>query len=70
MTLDDLKNINFNDVSSWPIPVKIVGVGFVCIAILVAGYFAVIQGMLDEYDVATRQEQGLFETYLNKRHWQ
>jgi type IV pilus assembly protein PilO len=67
MTLDDLKNINPNDLSSWPLLVKIVGVGFVCVLILVVGYFAFIQGMLDEYDAAKRKEEGLRETYLNKK---
>jgi type IV pilus assembly protein PilO len=67
VTLDDLKNINVNDMASWPLPVKIVGVGFVCVLILVVGYFAFIQGMLDEYDTAKKKEETLFETYLNKK---
>ncbi len=67
MTLDDLRNINFNDLSSWPLPIKIIGVGFVAILIVVVGYFAFVQGMLDEYDVAQKKEEGLRETYLNKK---
>jgi type IV pilus assembly protein PilO len=67
MTLDDIKNINFNDLSSWPLLVKIVGIGFICISILVGGYFVFIQGMLDEYDAAKRKEDGLRETFLNKK---
>jgi type IV pilus assembly protein PilO len=67
MTLDDLKNINVNDITSWPLPVKIVGVGFVCILIVVVGYFAFIQGLLDEYDSAKKKEDSLFETYLTKK---
>ena len=67
MTLDDLKNINVNDISSWPLLVKIVGIGFVCLVILVVGYFAFVQGMLDEYDAAKKKEDGLRETYLNKK---
>ncbi len=67
MTLDDLKNINFNDLTSWPLLVKIVGIGFISIIILVVGYFAFVQGMLDEYDAAKKKEEGLRETYLNKK---
>lgn len=67
MTLDDLKNINVNDIASWPLPIKIVGVGFVCILIVVVGYFAFIQGMLDEYDAAKQREQTLYDTYLTKK---
>ena len=67
MTLDDLKNINFNDLSSWPLLVKIVGIGFICVAILVGGYFFFIQGMLDAYEAEKRKEEGLRETFLNKK---
>ena len=67
MTLEDLKNIDVNNIASWPLPVKIVGVGFVCIAIVVVGYFAFIQGMLDEYDVAKQKEETLYQTYLTKK---
>jgi type IV pilus assembly protein PilO len=44
MTLDDIKNINLNDLSSWPLLIKIVAIGFICIFILVGGYFMFIQG--------------------------
>jgi type IV pilus assembly protein PilO len=67
MTLDDLKNINVNDISSWPLLVKIVGTGFICLVILVVGYFAFVQGMLDDYDSAKKKEEGLRDTYLNKK---
>ncbi len=67
MNLDDLKNININDPSSWPVLIKVLGIGLICVAILVAGYFAFIQGMLDEYDVAKKKEEGLRETFLNKK---
>src|SRR5688500_14706166 len=67
MTLDDIKNINLNDLSSWPLLIKIVAIGFICIFILVGGYFAFIQGMLDEYDAAKRKEEGLRDTFLNKK---
>ena len=67
MTLDDLKNIDVNNPSSWPIPVKISGILLVCIVILFAGYWFLIQGELDEYSAAQNKEQGLRETYLNKK---
>ena len=37
--LDDLRNINPNDLSSWPLPVKIGGIGVTSILILVAGFW-------------------------------
>jgi type IV pilus assembly protein PilO len=67
MTLDDLKNIDINNPGSWPVPVKIGGILFICAAILFAGYWFLIQGELDEYNQAQQKEQSLRETYLNKK---
>lgn len=67
MTLDDLKNINVNDVASWPIPVKVVGVLVICGAILFAGYWFLIQGEIEEYNAAQEKEVKLRETFLNKK---
>ena len=67
MTLDDLKNINLNDLSSWPIPVKIGGILVVCVVMLFAGYWFLIQGELDEYSAAKSKEDGLRDTFMNKK---
>lgn len=67
MTLDDLKNINVNDPSSWPLPVKISGIVSICVAILAAGYFVFVQGMQDEYENARKSEVQLREDYLAKK---
>ncbi len=37
MTLDDLKNIDVNNLGSWPVPIKIAGILVVCGVILFAG---------------------------------
>lgn len=67
MTLDDLKNIDVNNLSSWPIPIKIAGILLVCGVILFAGFWFLIQGEWEEYGVAQKKEEGLRETYLNKK---
>ncbi len=67
MTLDDLKNINFNDLSSWPLPIKIVGVVVVCIVIAVGGYFLFIDSLLDDLATSQKKTEGLREEYLNKK---
>ncbi len=66
MTLDDLRNINLNDLASWPFPVKIGAIGVVCVAILFAGYFFFIQDEWSTYQQAQKHEDELRETYLNK----
>jgi type IV pilus assembly protein PilO len=67
MTLDELKNININDLASWPFPIKIGAIGVVCAVILVAGYMMFIQGEWETYQTAQRKEDELRETYLNKK---
>ncbi len=67
MTLDDLKNININDIASWPIAIKIVGIGLVCLLILGAGYWVLIEGELNDYSVAQKKEETLRDTYINKK---
>jgi type IV pilus assembly protein PilO len=67
MTLDDLKNIDVNNLSSWPVPIKIAGILVVCGVILFAGYWFLIQGELEEYGEAQKKEASLRETYLNKK---
>ena len=67
MNLDDLKNIDINDLGSWPVPIKIGGIPLGCVAILFAGFWFLIQGELEEYGTAQKKEEGLRETYLNKK---
>jgi len=67
MTLDDLRNININDLSSWPVPIKIAAIGVLSIVIIAAGYFAFIEGAWEEYQAAQKKEEQLRETYLNKK---
>jgi len=67
MTLDDLKNIDINDLASWPPLVKIVAIALICVLILFGGYWFLIQDGLDQYGVAKKKEEELRENYLNKK---
>jgi type IV pilus assembly protein PilO len=67
MTLDDLKNIDVNNLGSWPVPIKIAGILVVCGVILFAGYWFLIKGELEEYGEAQKMEASLRETYMNKK---
>jgi type IV pilus assembly protein PilO len=67
MTLDDLKNIDINNLGSWPVPIKIAGILVVCGVILFAGYWFLIKGELEEYGEAQKKEASLRETYMNKK---
>ncbi len=65
--LDELRSLNVNDPASWPIPVKIAGVGVLGVAILAAGFWFFIQGGIDEYTVAKKKEDGLRDTFFTKK---
>jgi type IV pilus assembly protein PilO len=67
MTLDDLKNIDVNNLSSWPVPIKIASILIVCVIILFAGYWFLIQGEIEEYGSAQQKEVALRDTYMNKK---
>lgn len=67
MTLDELRNLNVNDPSSWPLPVKIVGVLVICALIVGGGYYFVIADEITEHEQAVQKEAQLRETYLNKK---
>ncbi len=66
MNLDDLRNIDLNNISSWPLPVKIGGIVVVGILILAAGFWFVVRGELEDLDVAQKREVQLKETYSSK----
>jgi type IV pilus assembly protein PilO len=67
MTLDDLKNIDVNNLASWPVPIKIGGILFICALLLFAGYWFLIQGELEEYGQEQQKEVSLRETFMNKK---
>jgi type IV pilus assembly protein PilO len=67
MTLDDLKNIDFNNVAGWPTPIKIGGIAVVCVLLLFLGYYFLIADELAEYEQAQKKEASLKETFMNKK---
>ena len=72
MILDDLKNIDFKSIdiknlAAAPLPIKLIGILLVCIALIFAGYWFIISDKLDAHAESQKKEQGLRETYLNKK---
>ena len=67
MNLQDLQNIDPNDPSSWPLPVKMVGIAAIGILILFLGWYFLIQGEIEQLEQIERQEQDLKTHYLNKK---
>jgi type IV pilus assembly protein PilO len=67
MTLDDLKNIDFNNIPGWPMPIKIGGIALICGVLLFGGYWFLIADELADYERVQKKEEGLKETYLSKK---
>ncbi|MGA8260725.1 MAG: type 4a pilus biogenesis protein PilO [Arenicellales bacterium] len=67
LTLDDLRNVDLNDVSSWPRSVKVLAMIIVCILILAAGYWFIVKDQIKSLDQAERRELALKEQFLRKK---
>ena len=70
ITLDDINNIDINDIKKIgmaPMPVKIGLIAFVCIAVIVAGYFLDTTKQLDALEVVAAEELALRETFSTKQ---
>ncbi len=67
MTLDDLKNIDFNDISGWPVPIKLAAIVLMCLLIVGLGYYFVLSDQLDTLKQAQQKEEQLKQTFLAKK---
>lgn len=67
MRLADLRNIDINDIPSWPVPVKVFGAVVIGIVILFLGYWFWIQDDRGRLERAERQELQLRETFKAKK---
>jgi len=63
----DIKNVDLKDLSSLPLPVKLIGIGLGCILILVAGYFAVIKSEREALQSLEQAELQLRDEFLTKK---
>jgi len=67
LTLDDLRSIDPNDISSWPRSVKVTAAVVVCLAILAAGYWFIIKDQIAELEKAERAEVALRDEFSRKK---
>jgi len=67
MRLQDLQEIDINDISSWPLWLKITATLLIGAAIVFAGYWFIIKGEIEELRRAERKEQELRQTFLSKK---
>lgn len=67
MTLDDLRRLDPKSIGSWPALPKIAVLFLVLIGLIAASYFLDWQGQLESIDTATKKEQSLRDTFLEKK---
>lgn len=67
MTLSDLNNLSFDNIGSWPLPVKIVFILIICAAILGVAYWKDVSPLQDSLAKVQEEEQNLRVTFEAKQ---
>ncbi len=67
MSLDELRNLNFREIGNWPLLPKLVMLGLLFVAILVAGGLLDWKDQFDTLDASRQQEAKLREEYTTKK---
>ena len=65
--LDDVKNADVNDPSTWPVSLKMLLILLGAAAILFAGYWYIIKDQIIELEVRERKEVSLKSTFIEKK---
>ena len=63
----ELQQIDFNDINSWPVWFRWVGIGVVSVGLLLAGYQFFVGPERSQLTAMERQEQELRQSFLNKK---
>lgn len=67
MAISDLRDIDINDIPSWPTWIKISATALVGVAILVAGYWFIVSDQIASLEKEQKEEQILRQTFLEKK---
>jgi type IV pilus assembly protein PilO len=67
MALSDLRDIDINDIPSWPTWVKMSATAILAGAILFAGYYFIVQHQIDDHDRVKKQEMRLRTEFADKK---
>lgn len=67
MALSDLRDIDINDIPSWPTWVKMSATVIIAGAILFAGYYFIVQHQIDDHDKVKKEELRLRNEFAEKK---
>jgi len=62
----DVNSLDANNLGAWPIAAKVIACILALVAVLVAGWFLLVQGQLEQLDVAVAEESRLKEEFSSK----
>jgi len=67
MTLNDLRNLDPNNIGSWPAPIKVLVILVLCAAVLGAGYHFIVRDQIDALERTQGEEVQLKSTFEAKQ---
>jgi len=65
--LSELNNLDFNDIGSWPLPVRVVAIILLCAGVLFAGYYFDIQHLREELATVQAKEAEFKQEFEGKQ---
>jgi type IV pilus assembly protein PilO len=68
MTLDDLNKLDLKTLADWPLPTKMVALGLLCVAIVLAGWWFDWRGGMETLDAAKQKETELRSVFITKKN--
>ncbi|MHB1094150.1 type IV pilus inner membrane component PilO [Thiobacillus sp.] len=68
MTLDDLNKLDLKTLADWPLPTKLVALGLLCVAIVLAGWWFDWRGGMETLDTAKQKETELRSVFTTKKN--
>ena len=67
MNISDLNNLDFNNVGSWPLPVRVLAIALICGAVLFAGYWFDTQEQVALLERSQSEEKKFMEEFESKQ---
>ncbi|MFH1819771.1 MAG: type 4a pilus biogenesis protein PilO [Pseudomonadota bacterium] len=68
MTLDELNKLDLKTLADWPLPTKLVALAFLCVAIVLAGWWFDWRGGMETLDTAKQKETELRSVFTTKKN--
>ena len=67
MTLSDLNNLSFDNIGSWPVPIKIAFITIICAGILGLGYWKDVSVLQEDLRKVEAEEVDLRVTFEGRQ---